>query len=988
MFLNLNVKSYYSLLMSTLSINDIVDFAVKHKQKYVALIDVNVLYGAPEFFKLSIANNLIPIIGLEIFHNESNSELLLIAKSEIGYKNLLKISSFIMSNEIFNLNNYLEDIAVILKKGNYKPNKKIEFYVTDKKAKNSIAISEVNCKNKDDVYLINILQAIKNEQIITENLNLMKNSVKSKSWFLTENEAKEFFLEHQLKNLEQLLKNIHFKFDINNFRTNLLQYPIPKKITANLYLQSLCKEGLKKRFNNVTIPSEYINRLKYELDIIHNMGFDNYFLIVYDFVNFAKKNNIIIGPGRGSAVGSLVAYALYITDIDPIKFDLIFERFLNPERKNLPDIDIDIMDTKREKVIDYLFNKYGIDHVAHIITFQRIKAKMAIRDVGRILNINLKEIDNITKLISQQEFDEDLLLAVNKSTKLKKKFEEYPELFEIASKLINIPRQVGTHAAGIVLSDAKLTDIIPTQTSINNRLMSQFSMEYLEDYGLLKIDLLGLKNLTILDNVIKLIAKTKKEKINLYNIPITDKKTFQLFANQETNGIFQFESPGMKKVLKQMKPNNLEDLSLVSSLFRPGPQENISLFIKRKNKEEPIEYISKKLEPYLKNTYGIIIYQEQVIQIVQTVANFTPAEADIFRRAISKKDDKQLILFKTKFINQAIQNKFDKKQAEQIYDYIFNFANYGFNHSHAIAYSLIGYWLCYFKANYSLEFYTVLLGSYANSSEKISIYINEAIKKNINIYLPDINKSLYSFSIINNDIYFGFDSIKGIGAETIKKILKARNESDNKRFSDFISAVGLLSNEKINQKILESLIYAGAFDCFEFNRKTMLINLQTILSLNLFKKDLNIDGYELKIETLNENDKKMLEKKQNEFIGFSFNNDNNIINKIKKQIKNANVKNLNDFVINDIMENNLIVKINNLRIIKTKTNKEMAFATIQDDTCIVDNFAIWPYVYKKYKNNLKKNAIYLILAKKDNSSFSLRKLISIFNEQNNEFIEI
>lgn len=982
MFINLNVRSHYSLLMSGLSIKDIIDFAVANNQKYVALTDFNTMYGAVEFFDLAKSKNLIPIIGLEIYEKKSQSLLVLIAKNNKGYTNLLQISSHIMCEQDFVLEEFLDNIIVIVKDGEYKFKVHKDFYVAESGHDNSVALQFVNCKSENDTSLVNVLQAIKNDQILDLDNDLAIESWKEKTWFLNEAEAKKEFSKKQIENLEQIISNTNW--DINEFHTDLLKFPTPKKIAKNIYLQSLCKEGLIQRLGNSKVPKIYIERLKYELDVINKMGYDDYFLIVYDLVNYAKKNNIIVGPGRGSAVGSLVSYSLHITDIDPLVHDLIFERFLNPERQSMPDIDIDIMDTRREEVIEYLFSKYGNEHVAHIVTFQRIKAKMAIRDVGRVLNIKLSEIDKISKLISTM-YDEDLDLAVTKSQALAVKQKQYPKLFKIASALIGIPRQVGTHAAGVVLGNDKLTEIIPLQLGINNHSMSQFSMEYLERFGLLKMDLLGLKNLTILDRIIKVIKKIRKVDIDLSKIPLNDKKTFNLLSAGDTNGIFQLESSGMRSVLIKMKPNCIEDISITSSLFRPGPQENIPSFIARRNKDEAITYVSDSLKPILSSTNGIIVYQEQVIQIAQTVAKFTPAEADLFRRAISKKNDSEMKHLQQKFISGAIKNGYSKNVSEQIYNYIYQFANYGFNHSHAIAYSLIGYWLAYFKANYPLEFLANLLSMNSGSSEKVNVYISEAMSKDIKILPPNINLSQASFSIYKKAILFGFDVIKGIGNEAIKKIIEVRNQLENKNFTDYVEAICLLFKNKISQKILQSLIYSGAFDSFGYNRKTMIENLNNIIESSAFilakTNTLEVINYEMNAEELN-----TYNNLQAEIIGVYLNE--HPFKKIKSELSDEglNLIDLKNLVNQTIEYGKVFVKILSIRTTKTKVGKEMAFAKIEDDTSKSD-LTIWPQVFVKIKDYFQRDLICVLSAKNEGKGLIMMKLFTIYDESTKKLKE-
>jgi DNA polymerase-3 subunit alpha len=462
------------------------------------------------------------------------------------------------------------------------------------------------------------------------------------------------------------------------------------KVSSQMLLQTKCKEGLKLRLNSANAPDTYIERLKKELAIIDQMHFNDYFLVVQDYVSFARKHGILVGPGRGSAAGSLTAYVLGITDIDPIANNLIFERFLNPQRITMPDIDIDFMDTRRNEVIEYLFNRYQKNHVAHIITFQRMRAKMAIRDVGRILGLHIDIVNKIAKLFTL-EYDLDIQAAVNQNPQIKTYAQQYPSLFDLASKFVNLPRQIGVHAAGVIITDQPLDQIIPIQNSTDGIFATQYSMEYLERLGLIKMDILGLVNLTVIAQTLELIKIHHGININLETINLTDQKVFQRLAAGDTIGIFQLESPGMTQLITRIKPISIEDISITSALFRPGPQKNIATYLTNKANPDKINYLNKDFEQVLSFTYNIIIYQEQVIEMVQRVANFSLAEADNFRRAISKKDAKQLTDLSEKFIKAAVNNHYSLENAQKIYDYIFEFANYGFNHSHSLAYSYVSY---------------------------------------------------------------------------------------------------------------------------------------------------------------------------------------------------------------------------------------------------------------------------------------------------------
>jgi DNA polymerase-3 subunit alpha len=506
-------------------------------------------------------------------------------------------------------------------------------------------------------------------------------------YMLTDEQAQCKFSVDALKNLEQVITSCAWIIKQSN-EINFVNYD--SKISSKILLQTKCRDGLKKRLNSTQAPKTYIERLKKELTTIDQMHFNDYFLVVQDYVNFAKRNGILVGPGRGSVAGSLVAFVLGITEIDPIEHDLIFERFLNPYRQTLPDIDIDFMDNRRNEIIEYLYERYGPEHVAHIITFQRMKAKMAIRDAGRILGIELPLVNNICKLISV-EYDLNLTSAIKNDKQIATIANKYEELFDIANKFLNFPRQIGLHAAGVVITRTKVDDIIPIQSSTDGINATQYSMEYLEPLGLIKMDILGLVNLTTINETLKLIKKNHSVNVNLSKINLKDKKVFDHLIRGDTVGIFQLESDGMRNLIRKIKPTSIEDISITSALFRPGPQKNIPIYLKNKANPETIKYLNDDLREVLSSTYNIIIYQEQVIEIVQRVAGFSLAEADLFRRAISKKNADKLGQLREQFISGGITKKYSENELVTIFDFIYEFANYGFNHSHSLAYSYISY---------------------------------------------------------------------------------------------------------------------------------------------------------------------------------------------------------------------------------------------------------------------------------------------------------
>ncbi len=927
MYINLNVHSHYSLQNSTLSIDDIIKYANDHNQQYVCLTDEDNLYGAIEFYNKAIKANLKPIIGLEI--NYQNNRLVLIAKNHQGFQNLIKISTHIMKQEAFVIHNLLNNVFVIKKSGDIILQK--DFFIIEPNKSNSIAMPSVRYEKQADYKYYKALQAIKNDQKLSiENLNELDEADES---FLSDKEISKKYSEDDIRNLNSIIDACDWKMP--PFKNDILHFPTPNHLASRPYLESLCKAGVKYRFANQidiydkdsnSLNVEYTERLKFELNTINNMGYNDYFLIVHEFIDYGKKQGIMFGPGRGSAAGSLVAYLLGITDIDPIRYNLFFERFLNPERTSLPDIDTDIIDTRREEIINHLFEKYGNDHVAHIITFQRMKAKMALRDVARILDIKLPIVDRIAKSI-KSEFDKDIMAAIKQSKTLQADYQSYPELFDIAQKLINSPRQVGTHAAGIVLGQEDLINVVPLQNGLNGWSMTQFSMEYLEPLGLIKMDLLGLRNLSTIDNVIKMVKKTRNEMIDIYNIDLEEKAIFNNLSAGQTAGIFQLESPGMKNLIMRMKPKNIEDISITSALFRPGPQQNIPTFLARRNGIEKISYVHPGLEPILQSTNGIIVYQEQVIQIVQTVANFSLAKADIFRRAISKKNETMMASLKDEFIEGAIKNNYDSEIAKEIYKYIYEFANYGFNHSHSIAYSYISYWMAYLKSHFPIEFITTLLST-DNSRAKLLMYMSEAKKFNVAIIGPSINDSFGGFSIKSSKIVFGFSAIKGIGNEAIKKILLIRSNVQDKKFKNFLEAIAYLYRGGVTKAYLEKLIKVGCFDCFDVKRDFLIHNLEEIISKGGIMDITGSPIFDIKWDDhYQKEDEQYWYEQEMALLGVSFqsNNFEKYIDQVKGDFK---IRALID--INGETEAKALVLIRQIKKLKTKQDKDMAIINVED----------------------------------------------------------
>lgn len=941
---NINTKSNYSLLKSCLTIEKIINNATKNSQSHVFLADNN-LYGSIEFIKAAKKVNLIPIVGLEIIYQ--NQLILMFPKTEKGYKNIIKISSFTLQNITYDINDLTEDVLFFV-------NEKLNFQIKSddlyEEYSKELAINQANYLFEDENKVIQVMNAIKEENKI-DPLDLTS----SNELMLLDSEAfNQKYSSEQIEKTINIMEEITWNFEIS--KSEILKFNNNSTQQNELMIREICINNLLELLEVYSLPIEYIERLDYEISVISRKGFNDYFLIVHDFIAEAHNRGILVGPGRGSAAGSLVAYGLKITMVNPLQYNLIFERFLNPNRSSMPDIDIDIMDTRRDELIEYIFEKYGYEKVAHIITFQRMKAKMALRDVGRVFGIDLKIVNRISKLISS-DYENDILGAVKSKKELKAFYDENPNLFEISQKLIGSPRQTGKHAAGIVLSEKNLIDVIPIQYESNNTTTTQISMDYLEELGLIKIDLLGLSNLTIIEKVMKLIKYGSKISFDLRKIPLDNSKVYDAISAAKTFGIFQLESPGMRKTLSSVKPRNIEDISIVSALFRPGPQENIKSFVARREGREPIEFIDQRIGKIVKDTNGIIIYQEQVIEIVQVVANFSAADAEIFRKAISKKQEDKMAELKEDFIDGGIKNGYSEHHIAKIFEYIEKFALYGFNHSHSISYALISYWMMFFKIYYPIEFYSVALSTLEGSHDKIATYCNEIMELGIGLEQPNINLSKRNFIILNKKIFFGFSSIKGIGNETSKKIINTREQFGP--FKTYEHAVANLLNFGVGEGTLQILIKSGCFD--EFNhRKFCLENLKEVI---VVAKNLKEDGnflFEPRLKDFEISLDEQLELNQDQLnlIGFNFSKEDKIPATIFEEYKKINLKTLNTLAEGT---SKVILKIIKIRACKTKLNKEMAFIYVEDNTKS-EQLACFSYAW--IKETIKENAYYIATIKK------------------------
>ena len=860
----LYIRSVYTLLSSMCYIDGIISYGQKYSYKALGLVDKNVLAGAMFFKKACEKANIKPIFGLEfeIKVDDRTFESVLYAKDDEGFKNLMGLSSYICTSDdsVINieiLNKYRQHNILCLLSDSmpltYAIDKKIDLdealkaqndlfgeYIVglvdhdkainvsrdrvlkDLLNKNNIkyvALNRTYYLDRDDYEDYEVLKCIRDKKTIDDG----SNSFDSGRHLLSKEEFESLYEKQELDYCDELVDKCNVSL---NFETSLPEYKNKNDIPSKDYLVSLCREGLRRRLKD-NVSKEYAERLEYELSIIIKMHFEDYFLIVYDYVLYAKKNGILVSPGRGSSAGSLVAYCLGITDIDPIKYGLIFERFLNPERISMPDIDTDFPDDRRDEVIEYVRDKYGKDHVGHIITYGTLKAKQVLRDVGRALNYSTREIDSIAKLVPNM-IGMNLTSAYEQIPLFKQKIEsdeKYRKLYRISRKLEFFPRHESTHAAGIVMSSKPLSEVVPVISIENDIDSTQYTMEHLEELGLIKMDFLSIRNLSIIAEICDDINRA--EKFNIKTIPLDDQKTFDLIDNVNVLGVFQLESSGMRNLIRKMKPRTFEEIGMTIALFRPGPMKNIPQFLENRAHPETIKYIHPNLKPILEETYGIIVYQEQIIQIARVMANFTYGKADILRKAMSKKKMAELEKLYPDFINGCVNNGYDKALAQNVYDLILEFANYGFNKSHSVAYAMVAYQLAYLKANYPLYFYKALLNGVIGAESKTYDYISECQNIGQKVRGISLNESGTFYRIVNNQILMPLSICKDVGMVSVQKITEERNSHG--RFKDYVEAVTRLVNAGVDKNVIENLIYAGGFDEFNHSRHTMIEALPNVL---------------------------------------------------------------------------------------------------------------------------------------------------------------
>lgn len=945
-FCHLHTHTEYSLLDGEASIKKLVARVKELGMDSCAITDHGSMYGVVDFYREAKAQGIHPVIGCEVYmaprsrfdkvHDIDNktSHLILLAENQKGYKNLIKLVSagyidgfyykpridFEMLKEhsegIIALSACIAgEVPKALLRGDYDEAKKIALKYEEVLGKDNyfleiqdhglseqkriipdmlrlseetgiglVATNDIHYLKKEDAKYQDVLMCIQMEKKV-DDPDRMK--FETEEFYIKSPEEMASLFEYvpqAIENTEKIAKRCNVDFDFGT--RHLPAYAVPDGKDAFEYLRELCQSGLEKRYSPVS--DELQKRLDYELGVIKSMGFVDYFLIVWDFIHFAKNNGVMVGPGRGSAAGSIVAYSLGITTVDPIKYGLIFERFLNPERVSMPDIDIDFAPNGRQKIIDYVVEKYGEGQVAQIITFGTMKAKLAIRDVGRALDIPYAEVDKVAKLVP---FDLKMTIskALDISTELHALYEndsQIKELLDTSMALEGLPRHASTHAAGVVITSEPIVNYVPLQLNSENFITTQFTKDTVENLGLLKMDFLGLRNLTVIENAVKIIKRTRGIDLNMDEIDYDCKEVYELISSGNTDGVFQLESAGMQSFMQELKPDTLEDVIAGIALYRPGPMEQIPRYIKSKKNPKTIKYKHPLLKNILDVTYGCMVYQEQVLEIVRTLAGYSLGKADSMRRVISKKKADQMVIERKNFIYGSddgdipgcIKNGIDEQTAISIFDEINDFANYAFNKSHAAAYAFVTYQTAYLKTFYPVEYMASLISS-IDDLDKINHYIANCKEMGIDRLPPDVNKSEDTFTVENNSIRFGLSAVKNVGRAMILNLVNERkNNGEFKTFSDFIDR---MAGQDMNKRALEGLISCGAFDSMGVKRSQLLAVYEKALDGTAKAARDNVAGQmslfdtieeqsEMQFPNIDELDKKTMLKMEKQSTGLYF----------------------------------------------------------------------------------------------------------------------
>ncbi|MDY6933769.1 MAG: DNA polymerase III subunit alpha [Spirochaetota bacterium] len=1051
-FIHLHNHSDYSILDGAITIDKLISKAIEMDMPGVALTDHGNMFGALEFYQKAQKAGIKPIIGEEFYiapksrfeksgkenGNDPSNHLLLLAKNATGYKNLMKLSSIgyvegfyykpridleILEKHkdgLICLSSCIKgEIPSLILRGKKEEASKYAGIYQELFGKEHFYLElqdhGLSEQKKANSELINISKSLEIPLIVTNDCHYPEQKdarshdvllcIQTGKTFEDENRMRfssdQFFFKtpeqmhalfsdypEALSNTCKILDMIDIKLSLGN--AILPNFTVPDGYTLDSYLKHLVYKGATKRFND-NIPEDVKRRIEHELKVITSMHFSGYFLIVWDFINYAKSKKILVGPGRGSAAGSMISYCLGITSLNPIKYNLLFERFLNPDRNEMPDMDIDFCAERRDEVIEYVKEKYGgEDHVSQIITFNKMKAKAVIKDVARVLNIPYSESNQISKYITENSLD-DVLQKSEEFNNFYKNSNKGKMLIDISLALEGVIRSAGKHAAGVVISKDPITEYVPLyRDSVDGSISSQYEKMSLESAGLVKMDILGVKNLTIIDKCLHLIENRRGEVIDINNIPLDDKSTFSLLQKAETCGVFQLESSGMQSILRKLGPTSFEEIIAIVALYRPGPLDSgmVDDYITRKKNPERIKYPHPTLEQILMDTLGVIVYQEQVMLISQIMGGFTLSEADTLRKAMSKKKPKEIDEMEEKFINGAKQKNIDNRISGEIFSMMKKFGRYGFNKSHSAAYAMVAYHTAYLKANYPFEYMTALLSTQQDNQSNIIKYIKDCWSSGIQILPPDVNYSGMDFLIEDKSIRFGLGAIKGIGEKAIQSIIDSRDRIEGfKTLQDFLANTDIVT---INRGVIESLIKAGAFDSIYINRATLFASVDTLVET---AKQLQMDkatGQGNLFEFNND------ESTEVEFVNIDFNEvcewDNHLILSFEKEVLGVyisshpladyetEIKALSCLSISELAENkdigeaSIIGIISNVNVKTSRNGNRFAIGNLEDLEGIIE--AIFrPNILSKYEEILSSEDIIMVKGNIEFEEDNLRRII-------------
>ncbi len=1048
-FTHLHLHTEYSLLDGACKINDVIKRAVELNQSSIAITDHGVMYGAIDFYKKAKSMGIKPIIGCEVYVaqrsltqkekglDNERYHLVLLCKNETGYKNLIKMVSeswtkgfytkpridkslleknheglialsaclageiprAILANDIDSAvekamwfkNLFGEDFYLEIQNHSIQDELRVISgmrTVSERTGVPLVATNDTHYVNKEDSKIQEVLLCIQTNNVVGTPTGM---SFETDEFYLKSYEemSQAFPDDRQAIDItEEIAAKCNLDFEFG--KTKLPHFEVPNNENHFEFFKRQCFNGLVKRYGE-NYPKEYEERLMYELETIEKMGYTDYYLIVSDFISYAKTHDIPVGPGRGSGAGSLAAYCIGITGIDPMKYSLIFERFLNPERVTMPDFDVDFCYVKRGQVIDYVINKYGYDHVAQIVTFGTMAARGAIRDVGRALGQSYQNVDKVAKLIPR-ELNITIESALKSSPELVELYNsdsEVKTLVDTAKTVEGMPRHASTHAAGVVITRDSVDSYVPLALN-DNAVVTQFTMTTLEELGLLKIDFLGLRYLTVIDDAQKAV-KLRNSDFNIEKIDLKDKDTYALFAKGQTNGVFQLESGGMKNVLTQLKPDSIEDIIAVISLYRPGPLKSIPTYIENRHNPQKVKYSTSLLKDIIDVTYGCIVYQEQVMQIFRTLAGYSFGRADVVRRAMSKKKHDVMEKERHNFIygltrddgtvecTGAIKNGVDEKTANEIFDTMSDFSQYAFNKSHAAAYAFLAYRTAFLKCHYPTEYFSALISSVLEDSNKVSVYISECEALGIKIIPPDVNEGFEGFTVKGNDILFGMLAIKNLGRNAIKAIIKERE--DGGKFESFSSFCFRMYGKDLNRRAIEALIYSGALDSLDLNRRQMISMLPSLLAeaenngkimaggqIGLFGEDTEI--FEVDIPNVEEYDSFDKLRYEKEYTGIYISGHPlTRYDKVASALKTDSIGSIlyetsadNENMATKYRDNtrvNVLAIVTSVKKKTTKNNDTMAFVTVEDTTSGIE-LIVFSKLYRDFAPLLQAGNVLLI----------------------------